>query len=162
MFSKFRQEDKSISKIMMRYVSNFVKSGDPSKPQQMSTQTTIEDRFHGIPWPEYNQATRESYLEISKNCEAYLDQFCCLADKPRVKNYYRNAYTAFWNAYIPKLNRGAKDRQVDEVRRHGSKSNMSFQEHHFLPNHFNRQTFYGVVRPYSSFHSEPFPVGVLI
>jgi hypothetical protein len=42
------------------------------------------------------------------------------------------------------LNHGTKDRHVDE-------------EHHFLENHFNRQTFYGVVRPYSSFHNEPFP-----
>jgi hypothetical protein len=32
----------------------------------MSTQSTIEDRFHGIPWPQFNQASREAYLEISK------------------------------------------------------------------------------------------------
>jgi hypothetical protein len=110
----------------------------------MSTQSTIEDRFYGVPWPEYNQATREAYLEISKKIERNNHVTWILAEKPRIKNYYRNSYTAFWSDLIPKLNKGTKDRQVDEA-------------HHFLPNHFNRQTFYGVVRPYSSFHNEPFP-----
>lgn len=45
---------------------NGLKFSDPTKPQQMSTQSTIEDRFFGVPWAEYNQATREAYLEISK------------------------------------------------------------------------------------------------
>ncbi|KAI6232384.1 Neuroligin-1 [Aphelenchoides besseyi] len=129
-YTRFNEFDAGISKVLMRYVSNFVKSGDPSKPQTMSTQSTVEDRYHGVPWPEYSQASRESYLEIT--------------DKPRVKNYYRNAQVGFWSQYVPKLNRGNKERSVQE-------------EHHFLPDHFNRQTFYGVVRPYSSFHNEPFP-----
>lgn len=32
-----------------------------------------------------------------------------------------------------------------------------FQEHHFLPNHFKRESFFGTVRPYASYANEPFP-----
>ncbi|CAD5229299.1 unnamed protein product [Bursaphelenchus okinawaensis] len=131
-FDGFAGNDKDISKVMMTYVSNFVKTGDPSRPKMFSTQTTIEDRFHSVPWPQFNQATRESYLEIS--------------DRPRVKNFYRNSYVGFWNNYIPRLskNKDERDRNVDE-------------EHHFLPDHFNKQSFYGVVRPYSNLNNHPFP-----
>uniref|UniRef100_A0A914BUN4 Carboxylesterase type B domain-containing protein n=1 Tax=Acrobeloides nanus TaxID=290746 RepID=A0A914BUN4_9BILA len=126
LFSGFTGEDKGISRVMMHYVSNFVKSGDPSKPLHITTQTTIEERFHSTPWPQFSQASREAYLEIT--------------DRPRVKNYYRNAFVGFWNSFVPQLNAGSKDGSVPE-------------EHNFLPDHFNKQTFFGVVRPYGSFHN---------
>lgn len=66
------------------------------------------------------------------------------ADRPRVKNYLRNSFVGFWNNFIPKLNRGSKDNGVPE-------------EHNHLPNHFDRHSFYGVVRPYASYHNIPFP-----
>ncbi|OZC06828.1 Carboxylesterase [Onchocerca flexuosa] len=31
------------------------------------------------------------------------------------------------------------------------------KEHHFLPNHFKRDSFFGTVRPYASYANEPFP-----
>jgi hypothetical protein len=131
LYSGFNNEDRGISRVLMHYVSNFAKSGDPSKPFPMSTESTIEDRFHSTPWPQYNQASREAYLEIS--------------DRPRVKNYYRNSYVGFWTQFLPRLNRrGEDDDKVPE-------------EHNFLPDHFNKHSFFGVVRPYSSFHNEPFP-----
>ena len=66
----------------------------------MSSQSSIEDRFQGLPWPQFSSQTREAYLEIS--------------NRPRVKNYYRNSNVQFWNGFIPILNRrGEKD--VPEV-----------------------------------------------
>lgn len=103
---------------------------DPSKPLQLSTQTTIEDRFHSTAWPQFNQASREAYLEIT--------------DRPRVKNYYRNSFIGFWSSFIPQLNKGTRDSSVVE-------------EHNFLPDYFNRQSFFGYVRPYSALHNDPFP-----
>uniref|UniRef100_A0A7E4V8S3 COesterase domain-containing protein n=1 Tax=Panagrellus redivivus TaxID=6233 RepID=A0A7E4V8S3_PANRE len=126
----FNNDDKNIARIMMHYVSNFVKSGDPSKPTPMSTQTSIEDRFHSTPWPQFSQASREAFLEIT--------------DRPRVKNYYRNNFVGFWSSFIPQLNKGSRDGSVPE-------------EHNYLPDHFNRQSFYGYVRPYSALHNDPFP-----
>uniref|UniRef100_A0A915D9S0 Carboxylesterase type B domain-containing protein n=1 Tax=Ditylenchus dipsaci TaxID=166011 RepID=A0A915D9S0_9BILA len=72
-----------------------------SKTQAMSTETTIEDRFHGTPWPQYTPVTREAYLEIT--------------DRP--------------GSFIPQLNRGSKE--VPE-------------EHNFLPDHFNKNSFYEI------------------
>lgn len=103
---------------------------NPLKPVSISTQSTIEDRFHGTPWPQFSPETREAYLEIS--------------DRPRVKNYYRNSFVGFWNSFIPTLNKGTRESGVPD-------------EHHFLPNNFNKNSFYGVVRPLHSYHNDPFP-----
>uniref|UniRef100_A0A1I7XXL4 COesterase domain-containing protein n=1 Tax=Steinernema glaseri TaxID=37863 RepID=A0A1I7XXL4_9BILA len=129
-FVKSGADDKGLSRVMMHYISNFVKSGDPSKPMPMSTATTMEDRFHSTAWPAYSPATREAYLEIT--------------DRPRVKNYYRNAQVGFWNGFIPQLHRSGDDASVPE-------------EHNLLANHFKRDSFFGTVRPYVSFHNDPFP-----
>ena len=114
----------------MHYISNFVKSGDPTKPNQLQVQSPIEDRFHSTPWPQFNPASREAYLEIT--------------DRPRVKNYYRNNFVGFWSSFVPQLNKGPRDGSIPE-------------EHHFLPDHFNKQSFFGSVRPYSALHNDPFP-----
>ena len=83
-YGGFNNDDKVMSKVMMQYVANFVKSGsvfgeglfyachrytlfrDPSKPQPISSRTVIEERFHGTMWPQFSQATREAFLEISR------------------------------------------------------------------------------------------------
>uniref|UniRef100_A0A915PBX8 Carboxylesterase type B domain-containing protein n=1 Tax=Meloidogyne floridensis TaxID=298350 RepID=A0A915PBX8_9BILA len=126
---QFSPEDKQISRVMMTFMANFVKSGDPTRPLPMSSQSNIEDRFQGLPWPQFSSQTREAYLEIST--------------RPRVKNYYRNSNVQFWNGFIPILNkRGDKD--IPE-------------EHHFLPNHFDRSSFFGQPRPFSTYHNFAFP-----
>ncbi|TKR81310.1 hypothetical protein L596_015200 [Steinernema carpocapsae] len=129
-YSDFSADDKGLARVMMHYVSNFVKSGDPAKPAAMSTATTMEDRFHSTAWPAYSPATREAYLEIT--------------DRPRVKNYYRNAQVGFWNGFIPQLHTSGDDSGVPE-------------EHNLLSNHFKKDSFFGTVRPYVSFHNDPFP-----
>ncbi|VDK75259.1 unnamed protein product [Litomosoides sigmodontis] len=131
LYSGFTNEDQMISRIMMHYVSNFVKSGDPTKPVQLQAMTPIAERFHSAAWPQLTQRNREPYLEIT--------------DRPRVKNYYRNAQVGFWNGLIPQLHASGKEGvPVPE-------------EHHFLTNHFKRDSFFGNVRPYVSYANEPFP-----
>uniref|UniRef100_A0A0R3RTA7 COesterase domain-containing protein n=1 Tax=Elaeophora elaphi TaxID=1147741 RepID=A0A0R3RTA7_9BILA len=131
LYSGFTNEDQMISRVMMHYISNFVKSGDPTKPVQLQALTPIAERFHSAAWPQLTQRNREPYLEIT--------------DRPRVKNYYRNAQVGFWNGLIPQLHANGKEGvPVPE-------------EHHFLPNHFKRESFFGTVRPYASYANEPFP-----
>ncbi|MCP9257032.1 Neuroligin-1 [Dirofilaria immitis] len=131
LYSGFTIEDQMISRVMMHYISNFVKSGDPIKPVQLQAITSIAERFHSVAWPQLTQRNREPYLEIT--------------DRPRVKNYYRNAQVGFWNGLIPQLHANGKEGvPVPE-------------EHHFLPNHFKRDSFFGTVRPYASYANEPFP-----
>jgi hypothetical protein len=62
--SGYTADDRAISRVMMNYVANFVRSGDPTKPRPRSAESSIEDRFYGTPWPQYSQATREAYMEI--------------------------------------------------------------------------------------------------
>uniref|UniRef100_A0A183CAU1 COesterase domain-containing protein n=1 Tax=Globodera pallida TaxID=36090 RepID=A0A183CAU1_GLOPA len=128
---QFSAEDMQLSRVMITYVTNFVKSGDPTRPQPMLPLSSLEDRFQGIPWPQFSASTREAYMEITK-------------DRPRMKNYYRNSFVQFWSAFIPILNRmGGKD--VSE-------------EHHLLPAHFDRATFFGVPRSFTAARPNiPFP-----
>ncbi|VDK87604.1 unnamed protein product [Onchocerca ochengi] len=131
LYSGFTAEDQMISRVMMHYISNFVKSGDPTKPVQLQAVTPIAERFHSAAWPQLTQRNREPYLEIT--------------DRPRVKNYYRNAQVGFWNGLVPQLHANGKEGvPVPE-------------EHHFLSNHFKRDSFFGTVRPYASYANEPFP-----
>ncbi|CAG9535697.1 unnamed protein product [Cercopithifilaria johnstoni] len=131
LYSGFTNEDQMISRAMMYYISNFVKSGDPTKSVQLQTIKPIAERFHSTTWPQLTQRNREPYLEIT--------------DRPQVKNYYRNAQVGFWNGLIPQLHANGKEGvPVPE-------------EHHFLPNHFKRDSFFGTVRPFASYANEPFP-----
>ncbi|VDM38386.1 unnamed protein product [Toxocara canis] len=131
LYSGFNTEDRGIARVMMHFVSNFVKSGDPLKPVSLAADFPIEERFHGTAWPQFNQANREAYLEIS--------------DRPRVKNYYRNAQVGFWNGFIPQLHTAGREGVPIP------------EEHNFLPNHFKRDSFFGTVRPYGGYANDPFP-----
>uniref|UniRef100_A0A0N5AJH8 COesterase domain-containing protein n=1 Tax=Syphacia muris TaxID=451379 RepID=A0A0N5AJH8_9BILA len=130
LYSDFTEIDKGISRVMMNYISNFVRSGDPSKPQDLTPLSSVEEKYGHVPWLQFNQANRESYIEI--------------ADRPRARNYYRNARVGFWNEFLPQLFTPVReDIAVPE-------------EHNYLPDHFKKDTFYGVVRPHAPFLNEPF------
>lgn len=115
LYSGFSAEDRGISQVMMHYVANFVKSGDPSKPNSMQKSFPMGDAFHATAWPQFDEPNREAYLEIT--------------DRPRVKNYYRNARVGFWTSLVPALHFAGKEGgDVPE-------------EHHFLPDHFRKDSF---------------------
>uniref|UniRef100_A0A915LJF5 Carboxylesterase type B domain-containing protein n=1 Tax=Meloidogyne javanica TaxID=6303 RepID=A0A915LJF5_MELJA len=121
---QFSPEDKQISRVMMTFMANFVKSGDPTRPLPMSSQSNIEDRFQGLPWPQFSSQTREAYLEIST--------------RPRVKNYYRNSNVQFWNGFIPILNkRGDKDIPECVRRNSNSKKKFNYQSYSTSSNNNN-------------------------
>lgn len=67
------------------------------------------------------------------------------ADRPRVKNYYRNAQVGFWNSFIPQLHK--KGKEAEPVG----------EEHHLLPEHFRKDSYFGKTRHFSSFANLPFP-----
>ncbi|VDD96747.1 unnamed protein product [Enterobius vermicularis] len=130
LYYDFSEIDKGISRVMMNYISNFVRSGDPSKPQDISPVTAVEEKYGHVPWLPFNQANREPYIEI--------------ADRPRARNYYRNAHVGFWNDFLPHLFTPNRDDIIIP------------EEHNYLPDHFKKDTFYGVVRPHAPFLNEPF------
>ncbi|CAI4232612.1 unnamed protein product [Auanema sp. JU1783] len=131
LYSGFNAEDKGMSRVMMHYIGNFVKSGDPTKPLLMPRSFALGDTFHSTAWPQFDEKSREAYLEIT--------------DRPKVKNYYRNAQVGFWTGLVPQLHLS------------GQEGSTVPEEHHFLPNHMKRDTFFGNVRSFSSFRNDPFP-----
>lgn len=73
----FSEEDKEYSKTLMRYVSNFAKTGNPnSSPAE------------GINWPKYSKESQE-YLYISS--------------ERKVLRGLRNRYCEFWNNLLPAI-----------------------------------------------------------
>nr|CDJ80083.1 Carboxylesterase domain containing protein [Haemonchus contortus] len=131
LYAGFSAEDRGISQVMMHYVANFVKSGDPSKPAMMRKSFPMGDAFHSTAWPQFDQPNREAYLEIT--------------DRPRVKNYYRNARVGFWTSLVPAIHSAGRDGGDVPV------------EHHLLPDHFRKDTFFGRVRSFAPFANHPFP-----
>ncbi|KJH41052.1 Carboxylesterase [Dictyocaulus viviparus] len=127
----FNAEDRGISEVLMHYVANFVKSGDPTKPVLMSKSVPMGDAFHSTAWPQFDQPNREAYLEIT--------------DRPRIKNYYRNARVGFWTSLVPELHSSGKE---------GGKVP---EEHHLLPDHFKKDSFFGRVRAFVPYVNHPFP-----
>ncbi|PAV77947.1 hypothetical protein WR25_14027 [Diploscapter pachys] len=131
LYSGFNADDRGISRVMMHYIANFVKSGDPSKPLQMSKNFPLSDAFSSTAWPQFDQPNREAYLEIT--------------DLPRVKNYYRNAQVGFWTGFIPQLHVAGKEGETIS------------EDHHLLPQHFRKDSFFGKVRPALKQSIMPFP-----
>ncbi|ETN71385.1 hypothetical protein NECAME_04681, partial [Necator americanus] len=131
LFSGFNAEDRGVSEVLMHYIANFVKSGDPSKPSSIPKSLLMGDAFHSTAWPQFDQPNREAYLEI--------------ADRPRVKNYYRNARVGFWTSLVPALHSSGKE------------GGDIPEEHHLLPDHFRKDSFFGRVRSFAPFANHPFP-----
>lgn len=44
--------------------SSFLFFSDPSKPQDISPVTAVEEKYGHVPWLPFNQANREPYIEI--------------------------------------------------------------------------------------------------
>ncbi|GMT31215.1 hypothetical protein PFISCL1PPCAC_22512, partial [Pristionchus fissidentatus] len=135
LYNGFDADDRGLSRVMMTYLANFVKSGDPQTPTKIGKHTGMEEVFSRVAWPQYNQMNREAYLEIGVN-----------RDNPAlVKNYYRNAHVGFWSGLVPQLH--AEGREGVTVP----------EEHHLLPDYFKTESFYGRVRPFGGRANLPIP-----
>ncbi|CDW52633.1 protein nlg c; protein nlg b; protein nlg a [Trichuris trichiura] len=98
----FNKQERVISEVLMRYIANFVKSG-----QELT-----------------------GYIEAASR------------DYPKVDSFYRAHEIAFWNNFLPSLESTGR-----------TESNP---EHHLLPQHFLKNSYFGVVRPYDV-GKMPFP-----
>ncbi|XP_046342234.1 acetylcholinesterase-like isoform X1 [Haliotis rufescens] len=88
---RYTAHEKELSKKMMRYWTNFAKTGDPNRgPDEVSL---------GI-WPEYSE--KQQYLELNLNL-LKLDAALNVGTGPRTKQ------CAFWKHYLPRLVAGTAD-----------------------------------------------------
>ncbi|XP_061171369.1 neuroligin-2-like isoform X2 [Saccostrea echinata] len=86
--SEYTKNEKRLSASIMRFWTNFAKSGNPNTPVK---ETIFEkDKFSDIEWPKYD-LKKQQYLQIGK--------------RPQVKHHYRGKQLATWLDLIPKINR---------------------------------------------------------
>lgn len=82
--TQFSAEERLLSEAMMRYLSNFAKTGNPTVPWQ--------HRFHNlnpVDWDRFDVDWQE-FNEINQN-------YLLVSTEPMVSQRYRHRYTKFWN-----------------------------------------------------------------
>ncbi|XP_055734017.1 neuroligin-4, X-linked-like isoform X1 [Salvelinus fontinalis] len=86
----FSKNDVMLSAVVMTYWTNFAKTGDPNQPVPQDTKFihTKPNRFEEVAWAKYTPK-EQLYLHIGL--------------KPRVRDHYRAAKTAFWLQLVPHL-----------------------------------------------------------
>lgn len=128
----FSKPDLHVSELLMRYWTNFAKSGDPNLPTDTKPTFSYKDRSFrqkNVSWEQY-ETIYERFLDINY--------------RPRLKDHYRAHKVALWNWLIPELEEaGAKYPDSDAEAWHSSEN----------PKHF-----IGPVRPLDPFrflHTTP-------
>ncbi|XP_063430526.1 neuroligin-4, X-linked-like isoform X6 [Mytilus trossulus] len=84
--SRYTKNEKKLSAAVMRFWTNFAKSGDPNVPLK----DTEQDKFSDVYWPKYDMA-KQRYFHIGK--------------RPQIKHHYRGSELALWLNLIPQINK---------------------------------------------------------
>ncbi|ROT65219.1 putative neuroligin-4, X-linked-like [Penaeus vannamei] len=110
----YTRQDALVSEIIMRYWTNFAKTGDPNLPEDVKLYLSLKDRGRqrNMTWETYD-SVYEKYLEISF--------------RPRQKDHYRAHKVALWNWLIPELEEaGAQYPETDSEAWHASEDPKHF------------------------------------
>lgn len=113
----YSPEERLLSEAMMRYFSNFAKTGNPTVPWQHrfhNLNPSDWDRFD-VDWREYNEVNQH-YLLIST--------------EPMVAQRYRHSFAKFWNE-------GLNDAMVNSLNQHGSGNFGKFSNSPATPRTFS-------------------------
>ncbi|KAK7071526.1 hypothetical protein SK128_005954 [Halocaridina rubra] len=138
----FTKLDALVSETLMRYWSNFAKSGDPNLPEEVKPILSYKDRSRkrNMTWEPYD-SVYEKFLEIS-----YLDfpdLFLAAGYRPRQKDHYRAHKVALWNWLIPELQEAGAKYNEEQEEDEASEASWHASED---PEHF-----IGPVRPLDPF-----------
>ncbi|XP_076096333.1 neuroligin-4, Y-linked-like isoform X2 [Mytilus galloprovincialis] len=102
--SRYTKNEKKLSSAVMRFWTNFAKSGDPNVPLK----DTEQDKFSDVYWPKYDMA-KQRYFHIETNpCYGEIGEETCwdtLGKRPQIKHHYRGSELALWLNLIPQINK---------------------------------------------------------
>ncbi|XP_052104156.1 neuroligin-4, X-linked-like isoform X4 [Mytilus californianus] len=102
--SRYTKNEKKLSAAVMRFWTNFAKSGDPNVPLK----DTEQDKFSDVYWPKYDMA-KQRYFHIETNpCYGEIGEETCwdtLGKRPQIKHHYRGSELALWLNLIPQINK---------------------------------------------------------
>ncbi|XP_063609414.1 neuroligin 4-like [Penaeus indicus] len=129
----YTRQDALVSEIIMRYWTNFAKTGDPNLPEDVKLYLSLKDRGRqrNMTWETYD-SVYEKYLEISKEISSpgrgLQATFLSPAGfRPRQKDHYRAHKVALWNWLIPELEEaGAQYPETDSEAWHASEDPKHF------------------------------------
>lgn len=110
--SSYSKSERMLSEAVMRYWTNFAKSGDPNRPEKQESVHggRVTNRFINLEWPKYDLEDQK-YLHIGM--------------RPNKREYYRGQKLALWLELLPKIH----------------KPDNCSPEHHKLDNSNNMSTF---------------------
>ncbi|XP_052830587.1 neuroligin-4, X-linked [Octopus bimaculoides] len=108
--SSYSKSERMLSEAVMRYWTNFAKSGDPNKPvkQESVHGGRVINRFMDLNWPKYEEE-EQKYIHIGR--------------RPNVKEYYRGQKISVWLELLPKIHK--PDNCSPEHHRLDNSNNMS-------------------------------------
>ncbi|XP_064638758.1 neuroligin-4, X-linked-like isoform X2 [Lineus longissimus] len=112
--STYTRSERMLSEAVMRYWTNFMKTGNPNLPEsQTSLQGgRVKNRFIGLEWPVF-MPPEQKYLHIA-------------GMRPDIRSRYRGNKVALWLELIPKVH---KEEEGTPKR------------HHYLNNYYNKSSF---------------------
>ncbi|XP_046384746.1 neuroligin-1-like [Ischnura elegans] len=95
----YTRQDVSVAVTMIRYFSNFVKSGDPNWDSQVKRESA-----RGQPWPSGRSESSghfPAWLPFDLTSQMHLN----MGPKPKMRSHYRSHKMALWLNLIPQLHR---------------------------------------------------------
>ncbi|KAK4311753.1 hypothetical protein Pmani_016767 [Petrolisthes manimaculis] len=110
----FTRYDFMVSEFLMGYWTNFAKTGDPNRPEDVRPRMGKAERGRqrNVSWEAY-EPVYERFLEINQ--------------RPRVKDHYRAHKVALWNWLIPELEEaGSRYPETDSEAWHSSEDPKHF------------------------------------
>ncbi|KAL3846391.1 hypothetical protein ACJMK2_017388 [Sinanodonta woodiana] len=124
---EYSNAEKVLSENLMRFWTNFAKTGDPNLPEEDKTEIFPgRNRYTGVLWPKYNTDNR-TYMKFGDD----------IGKGPSVHDYYRGREMALWLNLLPKINSLVEKRKMLDGDELDNASNLStFDSSHRLINSF--------------------------
>ncbi|KAK3589992.1 hypothetical protein CHS0354_035020 [Potamilus streckersoni] len=126
---EYSNAEKLMSENLMRFWTNFAKTGDPNLPEEDKTKM-FTGRNNGVLWPKYS-IQNQTYMKFGDD----------IGKGPSVRDYYRGREMALWLSLLPKINSPVdKRKKLDEDELDNASNFSSFDSSHRLINSFYAST----------------------
>ncbi|XP_065212604.1 neuroligin-4, X-linked-like isoform X2 [Planococcus citri] len=103
--SDYNADEERLSETMMRYFTNFAKTGNPNMPTSydfLTFSSHFEFKNHAVRWPRFT-LDRQPYMYLGLT--------------PQIRYHYREEYDKFWNHALPNAIKNMNDglKNIDAV-----------------------------------------------
>ncbi|KAL3846881.1 hypothetical protein ACJMK2_017833 [Sinanodonta woodiana] len=124
---QYTSSEKILSQTMMRFWTNFAKTGDPNLPEDDTSSSIVRgrSRHDGAAWPKYDMESQK-YVSFAAG------------EGPGIRSHYRGKELALWMNLLPKIDVSDKEGNTPGTDELEHSTNMStFDSSHRLVNSFD-------------------------